>query len=200
MYPFWDLCVEIYPKLDPWTILHFHDSGGFWLLDVCSSFNRDYPLGKYVVMVLVLTVLSPLRSIHDQWTRFLNYWLVAITLHYNSSTAIMAVPPNWNGTSAVATRLYLLIINLVFTHSSTLIYIFSFMGILLQLIFTSESHRIYISSLIMVFIKVYNLCWIGWSDAFPILPIFKTWYQYFPNSSSLLVGDPTHLEDSYLDS
>ena len=133
--------------------------GSFWIIMIARASNcwmYDPPVlaltvGKYAVMILVLTLFFPRSSIHDQRTRFLNFWPVAITLHDNSSCAMIAVPPLWNVPSEMVTRLYLVLILLVVNNPSVLLYIFSFMGILLQLMFTYASTMIAIPSLIMVF-------------------------------------------------
>ena len=153
--------------------------GSFWIFIIARAFNFwlcDPPVlsltvGQYVVMIMVLTLLFTCSSIHYQQPRFLNFWPVAITLHDTSSTAIIDVPPLWNGHSEMVTRLYPVLILLIFNHPFILLYMLSFMGILLQLPFTSVSPMIAIPSFIMVFFKMSNLCWIGWYDALPIPPM-----------------------------
>ena len=85
--------------------------GLFWIL----MFARDYncwlyapsalvlTIGQYAVMILVLIFLCPCNSIHDQISRFRNYWPIVIALHNASPTATMAVPPLWNGSLEVVT-------------------------------------------------------------------------------------------------
>ena len=132
-------------------------------------------VGHYTVIIMVLTLSFPLSSIHEQRPRFLKSWPIAIDLRDTSCTSMMAVPPLLNGPSEVVIRLYPVLILLVLNHPLFLLYIFYFMGILLQLMFTSASPTTAIPSLIMIFFKIYNLCCIGWSDAWHILPMF--WYM-----------------------
>ena len=74
---------------------------------------------------------------------------------------MMAVPPLLNGPSEVATRLYPALILLVLNHLSILLYIFSFMGISIQSLFTLVSPTIAIPLLIIIVLKVSNLCCLG---------------------------------------
>ena len=129
-------------------------------------------VGQHALLILVLPLFFTRRSIHGQWTRFLNYLAVAITLNGTWSTSVVAVSLLWNGPSEVLTWFYPVLILLVFNHASFLLYIFSFMVILIQLLFTSASTTIYITSLMMIILKVYNLIWLSLSDAFPITPMF----------------------------
>ena len=155
----------------------------FWL---CAPPALAITVGKYLVMIIVLALLSPCGIIHDQQPRFLNSLLVTVTLNDISSTAMIAVPQLWNVPSEMLTRLYPVLILLVFNHTSVLFYIFSFIGILLQLFFTSAIPIIAIPSLIIVFSKVSNLCWIGWSDVLPIPPMFWNMVLILPSLFPLL--------------
>ena len=85
-------------------------------------------VGQYMVMIMVLTLFFPRSSIHDHWPRFISFWHVAITLHDTSSTAMMAVPPLWNGQSELVTWLYPVLIILFLNHRCFLLYSL-FMGI-----------------------------------------------------------------------
>ena len=122
--------------------------------------------------LFVLTFFFPRNSIHDQQLRFLNSWPVAITLHDTSSSAILAMPPLWNGISEAVTQLYPVLTFFVWNQPSVLLNIFPLMGILLQSLFTLASLIIAIPQLIMVFFKVSNLCCIGWYDALTVPPMF----------------------------
>ena len=150
MYPFWDICADIYPKLGYWTILDFMiaSASNCWMYDPPAL---ALSVGQYVVTIMVLTLFFPCSSIYEQQPRLLNSWPAAITLHDNSSSAMISVPPFWNGPSEMVTRLYPGLILLVLNHPSVLFYIFSFMEILIQLLFNSEIHMIDIDSLMIVF-------------------------------------------------
>ena len=141
------------------------------MLTVCSSCNSAC-CGQYAVMILVLVLFPPRSNIHDQHPRFLNSWPVLIALHDTSSTVMIAVPPLLNHPPEMVTLLYPVLILLILNHPSFLLYILSFMGILLQWLFTSVSHIIDIPSSIIIFFKVSSVCWIDWYDAFPIPPMF----------------------------
>ena len=150
----------------------------FWL---CAPPALAITVGKYLVMIIVLALLSPCGIIHDQQPRFLNSLLVTVTLNDISSTAMIAVPQLWNVPSEMLTRLYPVLILLVFNHTSVLFYIFSFIGILLQLFFTSAIPIIAIPSLIIVFLKVSIFWWLDLSDAFPIPPMFRNMILILPS-------------------
>ena len=143
----------------PWCI-HFKVSvlrsihnwvlGSFWIFIIVRNSNcwmydpleLVLTVGNCALMILVNTLFFPRNSIHDQQFRFLNSWHIVIALCDTSSTAIMAVPPLWNGPSEVVTRLYPVIILLVFNHPSALLYKLYFMGILIQLMFNSTNPKI----------------------------------------------------------
>ena len=107
-------------------------------------------VGQYMVMTLFLVLFLPCSRIHDQHPRFLNSWPVMISMHDTSSATMIDVPPLWNFPPEMVTKLYLVQVILVLNHPSVLLYIFSFMGILLQLLFTSASSMIVILSFIML--------------------------------------------------
>ena len=123
--------------------------GSFWIFMIMrasscwlySPTTLVLTVVKYAVMIFVLILLFHCSNIHYQLPRLLNSWPVAITIHDNSSTAMIAVPPLWNITLGV-NRLYPLRILLILNHPSVLLYILSVMVILLQLLFTSESPMI----------------------------------------------------------
>ena len=160
----------------PWFI-HFKISvlrsiqnwvlGSFWIFMIVRASNcwlyappaLALTVGQYVVIILDITLFYPHTSIHDQWPRLRNSCPIATTLNDTLSTAMMAVPPLWNGPSEVVTWLYPALILLVLNHPHVLLYIFYFMGILLQLLFTSASPTIALPSLVILFFKVSNLCW-----------------------------------------
>ena len=102
-------------------------------------------------MILFITLLFNHNSIHDQPPRLPNSWIILITLHDTSSTAMMAVSPLLSDPPELGTRLYPLLILLVLNHPYVLLYIFYLMGILLQSIFTPASPMIDIPSLILIF-------------------------------------------------
>ena len=129
-------------------------------------------LGQYTVIFMVLTLLFPRNSFHDQQPRFWSSWLIAISLHDTSSITMMYVPPLLNGPSEVVNRLYPVLILLVLNHPYIILYVFSFMGIFLQLLSILESPIISIPLLIMIIFKVSNLCCLGWYYALPILTMF----------------------------
>ena len=129
-------------------------------------------VGQYAVMIMVFAIFYPCGRIHDQRNRFLNYWPVPIALHDNLSTSMIAAPPLWNDPPEMVTRLYPVIFLIFLNHLSVLLYIFSFMGILLQLMFTSAIPLIDFPSFIIVFFKVSSLCWLDKSDALPIPLMF----------------------------
>ena len=161
-----------------------------WL---CVPTELSLTVGQYAVMILVITLFFPCISIHGQQTRFLNSWPVVITLHDNSYTSIIDVPLFWNVPSEMVTRLYPVIIHLVFNHPYVLLYIFYFMLILLQLLFTSASNMIDIPSFIVVFFKVSNSCWLSWSDELPIPPMIWNMILILPSLFSPLSRWPQSL-------
>ena len=118
--------------------------GSFWIsikvrYSSCWLYNTPFltlTVGQYAVTILLLILLFPCCRIHDQQPRFQNYLPIGVYLHDPSSTAMMAVSPLWNGPSEVVTRLYPVLNLLVLNHPSILLYIFSFMSVLLQLLFT----------------------------------------------------------------
>ena len=83
--------------------------------------------GQYEVMILVLVLFPSRSNIHDQRTRFLNSWTFPIALYDTLSTAMIAMPPLWNGLPDMVTLLYILLILIIFNHLSVLLNIFSFM-------------------------------------------------------------------------
>ena len=93
-----------------------------------------------VGIIIIIIIIS--INIHDKLPRFLNSWPIAIYLHDVSSTSILAVPKPWNGQREVVTQVYPVLVLLVLNHPSVLLYILSFVGILLQLLFTSASPTI----------------------------------------------------------
>ena len=137
----------------PWCI-HFNIAvlrsiknwvlGSIWIFMITKAYNfcpydppaLAFTAGQYVVMILVLTLLLPWSIIHDQLPRLFNSWPVTTTLHDTSSTATMDVTPLWNDPPEVVTWLYPVLSLLVLNHPPVLLYISSFMGILLQLLFT----------------------------------------------------------------
>ena len=177
----------------------------YWLHDPPTP---ALTVGQYTAIVMVLTLLFPRNSFHDQRPRFWSSWLIAISLHATSSITMMYVPPLLNGTSEVVNRLYHVLILLVLNHPYIILYVFSFMGILLQLLYISASPIISIPLLIMIIFKVSNLCWLGWSYALPILTMFwnmilittfffpsLSWYPWSPRQLvqgfvSVLFGIP----------
>ena len=79
--------------------------GPFWIFIIARAFNcwlyvppvLDLTVGRYVVMIPERKIYFHRSIIHDQRPRFLNSWLVSITLRDTSSTAMIAVPQFWNG-------------------------------------------------------------------------------------------------------
>ena len=137
-------------------------------------------VGQYAVTIMVRKLFFPRSSVNHQRPRVRNYWPITIDLNDTSSIAMVSVPPLWNGPSELATLLFPVLTLLFKNHPSVLLYILSFMEILIQLLFTSASPTIDITSLVMIFFKVSNLCWLGWSDLLPILPMFWKMIIFLP--------------------
>ena len=128
----------------------------------------EFSMFQYDVVILVLILLFHRINIHDQRHRLLNSWTIPINLHDTLSTAMIAVPMLWNGPLEIVTLWYPVLILLVLNHLSILLYIFSFMGILLQLMLTYASPIIAIPSFIIVFFKGIYLVftWLIWCVAY----------------------------------
>ena len=60
-----------------------------WLYDLTALV---FTMGQYAVMIMVLILFLPCSNIHEQQPRFLNYRPIAVALHVNFSTAMIAVP------------------------------------------------------------------------------------------------------------
>ena len=90
--------ISVLRSIQNWVI------GSFRIFMISRAFNcwlyappaLALTVGHYAVMILVLTLFFLFSSIHDQRPRFLNSWPVAINLHDNPSTAMIAVIPLWN--------------------------------------------------------------------------------------------------------
>ena len=136
---------------------------------------------QYAVTIMFLILFFPHSNINEQWTRLLNSLPVPFSLHDTLSNAMIYVPPFWNGPPEMVTQLYPVLIFLVFNHLSFLLYIFSFMRILLQLLFIASIPIIATPSLIIVFLKVYSLCWLNLYYALSIPPMFCNVILFLPS-------------------
>ena len=154
--------------------------GSFWvfMIEGASSCWIYAPpalalaVGQYAVIIMFLILFFPWSNIYYQRPRLMNSWPVEIALHDTFSTVMIVVPPLWNGSPEMMTQLYPVLIFLVLNHPYVLLYIFSFMGILIQLLFNSVSPIIDITSLIIFFFKVSIFCLFDWYDALPIPTMF----------------------------
>ena len=173
----------------PWCI-HFDISilrsiqnwflGSFWIFMIARAYScclyappvLALAVGQYAVIIMFLILFFPWSNIYYQRPRLMNSWPVEIALHDTFSTVMIVVPPLWNGSPEMMTQLYPVLIFLVLNHPYVLLYIFSFMGILIQLLFNSVSPIIDITSLIIFFFKVSIFCLFDWYDALPIPTMF----------------------------